>query len=427
MKAASNTFEIFVSPRKFKQVLLLLFILNVLVLGGTWLHGNKLLGQFPNGVKRIIAQLNLGAENVVASWYSSMLLLLVGLAAAGCYFADRQRLQKPRDKFLNLGWIVFVSIFFLLSFDEMGSFHELIGDTAVFQSLGKGASGGGWYIFYILIALVAGFMMLFFVLKFFRNKLALFLAIAGVGLFLSNPLQENFEIDSWHNSANPATWQRPIGFLLLEEGSELFASYCLLFSFTTYLKYSLQKHPVAGDTQRLPLAMPHQLYLSVFAIILLIIVGLFMLLVQWDKWQIEGAGIPRNWFPSALSFVVALLSYYLYTNRPLGSTGGLNLAFTFGCGLTSLYFGADLYNYDDKFFQILDLTLTVGSLALGIWALKLWGLTSKIGVIAWILLILPSFFTSGPYPPVFGYGAFAALFLALLWRFTHTAAEVKND
>ncbi len=426
MKAATDTLKIIVNPRTFRKGLLLLFILNLLVLAGTWLHSSKTLRQVPNGVKRLVAQLNLGAENVVASWYSSMLLFLVGLAAAGCYFADRQRLQKPKDKFLNLGWIVFVSIFLLLSFDEMGSFHELIGDTAVFQSLGKGASGGGWYIFYVLIALVASFMTLFFILKFFRNKLALVLAIVGVGLFLSNPLQENFEIESWHNSVNPSTWQRPIGFLLLEEGSELFASYCLLFSFTAYLTYSLQKHTDSTKTSRFKLALPRQNSVLLFGITFFILVGLFMLLVKWDNWQIEGAGIPRNWFPSAISFLTALLAYYLYVESRPDSSPGLYLGFTVLCGFTSLYFGADLYNYHDKFFQILNILVMVVSVVLGVWALKQWNLRAKTGVFAWLILFIPSFFTLGSYPPVLGYLAFAALAFTLCRLFKNLDVKTGN-
>src|SRR3982750_4145316 len=96
-----------ISSKKIKQVLAILFILNILMLFGTWLHNSGILKGVPNGILRLVAQLNLAAENVVAAWFSSMLLLLVAVAAGCSFLADNQRLPKLKDRVLNLGWIVF--------------------------------------------------------------------------------------------------------------------------------------------------------------------------------------------------------------------------------------------------------------------------------------------------------------------------------
>jgi hypothetical protein len=86
----------------------------------------------------------------------------------------------------------------------MGSFHEMIGESTAFKALGDGSSVSGWFVFYVVVGLAGIFMMLFFLLKFLRNKVALLFAVLGVLLFLSNPIQENYEIASFRNAANPA-------------------------------------------------------------------------------------------------------------------------------------------------------------------------------------------------------------------------------
>ncbi len=39
-------------------------------------------------------------------------------------------LMQKANKYINAGWLILSLIFFTLSFDEMGSFHEYIGGTA---------------------------------------------------------------------------------------------------------------------------------------------------------------------------------------------------------------------------------------------------------------------------------------------------------
>ena len=158
---------------------------------------------------------------------------LVGIAATVCFLIDMQRYTRLKDRILNIGWLGIITIFILLSFDEMGSFHEMIGETALFKKMGHD-TGAGWVAFYALIGITGLFMIIFFILKFKTNKLALLLTVLAVLLFLSNPFQEKYEINAYRNAANPATWKRPMFFLLLEEGSEIFASFFFLYSFVIY-------------------------------------------------------------------------------------------------------------------------------------------------------------------------------------------------
>ncbi len=353
--------------KKLHQVLVLLFGLIIFFLVGTWLYNGTLLTSAPNPVKRLVTQLNLGTENVAASWYSSMLLFLVGVAAGLCFLADNQRLKSFWNRVLNLGWIMFSLIFITLSFDEMGSFHEVIGDSTLFKSAGEGMSGGGWYIFYLLVGAVGIFMMIFFLLKFFRNWAALGLAVLGVLLFLSNPLQENFEIESMKAAANQATWRRPIFFLLLEEGSELFGSYCLLFSFIIYLRTSVGKVGNAYGPASLSLPSRRliliQVGLAFAALTLCMLVIRFYLPVP----KISGSGSADNWFPSITSFFCFIFVCYLLSafkmSRPLFRTMVLAAAFT---GFMSLFFGANLYDFDDVFFVYFKVALLIGIIVSGV-------------------------------------------------------------
>src|SRR6187549_3586184 len=75
-----------------------------------------------------LVQFHLGAENVVAAWYSSMLLLLVALACLAAYALDGQQLAANPAKTrtvlisrLRLGWLALAAAFTVLSLDEIGS------------------------------------------------------------------------------------------------------------------------------------------------------------------------------------------------------------------------------------------------------------------------------------------------------------------
>ena len=347
---------------RIKTALVILFFLNGIFLFGTSLHHTNSFPNAPSWVGRLLAQLNLGSENVAASWYSSMLLFLVAITSAFCFLADSQNPTNLKEKVLNIGWLAFTAIFLTLSFDEMGSVHEMIGDTAIFSSLGEGVSGGGWYIFYLLIAAVGLFMMLFFFIKFFRHWPALILAIMGVLLFLSNPLQENLEIGGTRSS--PGGWHRPVGFLLLEEGSELFASYCLLLSFTIYLKLSLGKKIVSmGGVPSLHLLVPRRLYINYLVVILVVatIMGSIKLLMPVPNYA--GSGIAENWFPSALCFFSFLVALYFYrTVKAPTINPGVYLLAAFSCLGMSLSFGADLYDPGDPVFQLISICMLAGTL-----------------------------------------------------------------
>ena len=331
----------FISRRQVSTLLKWLVVLNFVFLAGTWAHHTGFFHFKKPTALLLLAQCNLGKENVAASWYSSMLFLVTGLVAFYCCWADWVKSTNYKGRVLSMGWMVMAGIFMLLSFDEMGSFHEMIGETSLLKSTGSGKRAG-WYAFYFVCALVALFMIVFFVYRFRKNKTTLLLTIVGVLFFVSNPIQEKFEIHSWRNAADPSTWKRPVIFLLMEEGSEIFASFFFLFSFLTYaITASSSGRPVGIHFQ----ARLGKAVLLIMALLLLLL-ALLKLLIHFNAWNFarDDNGIPRNWPPSMLFLITFLAAWGIYrsADKPYRFPS-LLLALT--ALASSLYFGANLYGY----------------------------------------------------------------------------------
>jgi hypothetical protein len=142
----------------------------------------------------------LGVENVVAAWYSSMLLLLVAAACGVAFALDRRRQVAGTNgpsHHVDYAWIVFGCGFAALSLDEIGSFHERIG---MMTSLNRAswlphqATPVGWVVlFAVPIAAFAMGMLAFGWLRLRHAPWALALFAVGVGLYLCDPLLEVFE------------------------------------------------------------------------------------------------------------------------------------------------------------------------------------------------------------------------------------------
>ncbi len=413
-----------IPQQKIARAIATVFFLNIFILLGTVLHHRLLPKGTPNAIKKLIAQLNLSTENVAATWYSSMLLLAVAIVAAGCFFADMQRKGKWKDRFLNWGWLVLVMIFLLLSFDEMGSFHEMIGETTLFKNIGNDP-GAGWYAFFVLIALVAVLMLLFSLVKFKGSAWAFFFATLGILLLASNPFQENYEISSWHNSSNPATWKRPVLFLLLEEGSEIFASFCFLVSFCIYFNYSWRKNNSGYSIQ-----MKIQRNIIFFPIIFSIVLGLLMLVIRLNAWNFKGddIGIPHNWFPSAMLFLTATVSMLLHMVNSIKMRFPLYLIIAAHCMLASVFFGSNLSQISKYSFFYTGFLWAV-SVGLGMLTFyKTGSIFNRLAFVAWsISLFMIVVITNSFLVALSGYISASILLPALLLHFRQLAEKTDQN
>lgn len=137
-------------------------------------------------VRHVLVQGHLATENVAAVWYASMLLLGVAALSALAWAADRRAGAGP----LRHGWLVFAGLFTILSMDELGSLHERIGMIPV----GDGRPLGWVYLLAGPIVAVAAFMAMFAALHLRRMPSVWKLVVAGVLLFLLNPILEELEM-----------------------------------------------------------------------------------------------------------------------------------------------------------------------------------------------------------------------------------------
>jgi hypothetical protein len=248
----------------------------------------------------------------------------------------------------------------------------------------------------VLVGLVGLFMLLFFWVKFRRSLLAFLFAVAGAMLFLSHPVQEAFE---WHlarTSANPDAWRRPNIMALVEEGSEIFGSLCFLISFTIYSVFatsSSKKYLLKEGISLEIRAKVRQLLWSLVAVVFGI--GFAMLYLKLNPIQLEvsDSGIPRNWFPSAISFIAALATLYFYFDLKRLKVANGN-AFLFAAlmfFLFALYYGSNIYansllEQAGSLRAVQTVYLFISVLIGLILIYKIRTAVSLIGTSAWILL-----------------------------------------
>jgi hypothetical protein len=177
----------------------------------------------------VLVQGHLATENVVAAWYSSMLLLTVACLSLVAWAVGR------REGRLNAGWLIFAAIFVVLSLDEIGSLHERIG----MLPLADGRAVGWTYILAIPIGAVAAFLTAFAWFHLRRVHVTMMLMVAGVLMFVMDPVLERIEMAMIHGAgAVQGTWQRSLHdtLLVVEEGGlELFGILCFLGAVMAYV------------------------------------------------------------------------------------------------------------------------------------------------------------------------------------------------
>ena len=293
--------------------LFFLVVINFAILAGTFLCNSIEWSRQNFLVSFILRETNLAWENTSATWYSSMLLLIVAMLATLCFISDRQYKTKQADKLLNYGWIIISLIFTLLSLDEIGSIHESIGRLSLFNKIGIYEALLS-NTFYLVIGVIALFMVLFGWFKFKNNKWAMLLGLAGIALFITNPLNERFEWSQVPDNVDLDLYKRNPYFIVLEEGTEIFGS---LFFMACLLKYLVVNHKTYSALKSSPCILNFDLrrkniFYGAIAIISFLL--LLNIVIQYEFYDIEKMdnGIAENWFPSAASFVTCCLSMYLY-------------------------------------------------------------------------------------------------------------------
>lgn len=431
--------EIKLLPHHIKRILGVIILLNIIMLTGTWifhiyyydiLEMNWWAG---SNIKYLLLEFSLGNENVIATWYSSMLLFCVALMSLLCFLILKQNNSKGQSGIWNYGWLMFFFIFATLSFDEMASMHERLGDAVSISFLAD--SPPGWVILLgVPIAVVAILMLWFCILQIKRAPWAAGFAILGILLFLSIPFQEMFEMRGWEEWGDKTTWRRPTFYLLLEEGSELFGTTFMLISTMAFAAYATNQDKKLLVRSSIKTTISINKNALVWIGVACSFLALLMLLVvESPLLDTEGEnGVRRNWFPSSVAFLVCLLSIYIYSRakrRPRKITYFFLAIFSLGI---SAYFGGDLYiffkdPYEDvrKVIALVILSLPAGILAIRqLQAMK--DIPRKLGVSVWAILMVVSIFLSNNFSAFIAFGAFTILLFSLFSRIISRSRNKLN-
>jgi hypothetical protein len=286
-------------------------------------------------VTRVLVQFHLATENVVAAWYSSMLLLTVALAAVLAFATEMGTTANIREKWrlspFSWGWLLVAAAFVALSLDELGSLHERIG------MISRGGGARGWvYVLALPILGVAAFMAAFAWVRLRQVPAALGLFAAGIALFLSNPIFEVFEMRLLH-AGRGADLIVHNTLLVVEEGIvELGGALCFLLAVLTYIRRT------AGEG-------PHVFEIRASAMPWIAAAGLAMTAAvpaaHWFVAQLPpgDTGIAENWFPATSLYLLAL--FLVFTRPRRNARAVLTLAL-------SASFGAAIYGYFGWFQRI---------------------------------------------------------------------------
>jgi hypothetical protein len=277
----------------------------------------------------VLVQGHLATENVVAAWYSSMLLLSIAAGSMVAWAADR----RAGAGTLRSGWLLFAVIFALLSLDEIGSFHEHVGMIPIASNRAR-----GWvYVLAVPIAFVGAFMLAFAWFHLRRVRSAFTLVIAGVGMFLMNPVLESIEMAMIHGAGKvQGTWQRTLHDVLqvVEEGGlELFGILCFLAAVWLYVAAR------AGEISEWFVERSAALWATRLTILVLV-AGVFASLWAVAQLPRGDSGIAQNWFPAAAWMLVAFASLTHIGPRIQRLWAALAMAGSAICG-------AGLYGYID--------------------------------------------------------------------------------
>ena len=422
------------TPRQLYIALLILISINSCLLLGTFLCNTVAWNEQPYFIGFLLRESNLAWENTLATWYSSMLLLMVSLLAILCFVVDRQTNIKGYNRFLSYGWIIISLIFTGLSLDEIGSIHESIGNIDFFQKLGvKEALLSN--TFYALIIIVGLFMAAFGFLKFKKNIWAMFFGVFGILLFITVPLQERLE---WSKAVWDATakgYDRSSYSIIIEEGTEIFGSLSYIICLVQYLiVYHKIQPPNDNFLVKLKLLLNSK---SLFWSISIVICS-FMLLsivIEREFLQVEKSdnGIPGNWFPSMAAFTTSLISFYLYfENRKTTTTKQKGLLFFSFLALSiSAYFGSNLINRvlekTGNFSVLFNLILSIVILLTALYLIvKNKYFFSRIGLTIWSIFLCLIFFMRYTSIPNLAFISFAFLNLFFLFDVSRNPKMIKS-
>ena len=336
------------------------FTLGTIVFLIAWAQRDEYEGLGRSFLTYVLVQTHLATENVIASWYSSMLLLAVALCAAAAYSVRNARDTALTPPWLRPGWLVIAAIFTLLSFDEIGSLHERIG---------MAGAGWGWvFVLALPILATAAYMLAFAWMVMRRVPLAFRFFVIGTALYLLNPIVEQIEMSLIHGAgADPESGARIAHdmLLVLEEGVlELFGTLSFLLGLLVWLREAALAAPAQTLTWRVDEDSAARIG-GIAAVVVAVGVPLSAAAVR--MMPAADSGIPMNWFPATAACLLSLLAFGTRPGIPSERIAQrqLTLAVAVLALVISAYFGAGIQGYTnwgafDVVRELLRTALSVG-------------------------------------------------------------------
>ncbi|MDX1520600.1 MAG: hypothetical protein R3264_03145 [Anaerolineae bacterium] len=248
----------------------------------------------------VFNQFNLGLEMRLAAWWSSASLFLLSLLAYELFVNEIRKFRTA--------WIILAILFLLLSWDEFGSFHEVIGYFQGFQA-------------YLAIGLVSGLFLSFALTHLYLNqqtrKSAALLTVAFL-LFASVGFQEFLE-----HRINWSIWA--VGLRAgIEEGTELLA---ILLGFVAVVNQGHLKQRAQTLSRIIPNPqnMRYISYMMTIGLVAHLVIS-FLLITFMDNLigtPLEGRydakmwGNPAIWYPVVVSIFLSALAFWIYKQGTL--------------------------------------------------------------------------------------------------------------
>ena len=219
--------------------------------------------------------------------------------------------------------------------------------------------------------------------------------------------------------------------MILEEGSEIFASFCFLKAFILYALNPDGKNKLGLVNNSFNIKLNFKRF-YIYALAFIICSGLLMVIIRLNAWQMQGdKGIAHNWFPSFMGLFVALIGshlYFLSRSKEWSHKTILLLFILFGLFI-SLFYGSNLYASPNAFLAKISIlfigaTVICGGLAL----IKLNGFLTKLSIAVGVLCIIVSiYYTQNFKAAFFGYFAASFFLLSLIFYYLHVTQESKRN
>jgi len=240
-----------------------------------------------------------------------MLIAMASVASLLCFTLDYISAISNKEKLLSFGWLVFAFIFILLSLDEIGSVHEMLGQL-FYLNRAKDEKAGWIIVLTVPIILVAIFMIGFGLFKLFQNPKSFFFLILGVVFYLINPVLEHFEMNILFNSSTVVDWYKHDLLIAIEECCEIFGTTFFIMYFLFYL--TKRNDILIRSKQSISLSKDGKnIYLLSVATIFIFIAIVFSFYIFFGSRLPKGdSGIALNWFPALFSFMAFLILFSTY-------------------------------------------------------------------------------------------------------------------